>query len=266
MVERDPAHFRRLWLYLYTALVIGFLVSPILLVIPMSFSGGDFLEFPPSSWSLRWYRAYLTSEEWWEATIVSARAALLTAIVAPPIGVLAAYALRVSRTTRGTAIRMLVLTPLIVPVILIAIGVFFLYVKLKLLNTTLGLVLAHTVLAVPFVMLTVGARLERFELAQEMVARSLGASRPVAFLRVTLPQIKTSVFVGALFAFITSFDEVVIGLFISNGPYQTLTKRMFASLRDQIDPTVAAISSILIVLSVVVLGTAQLLGRQRGVR
>ena len=266
MVHRDPIHARRLWLYGYTALVLCFLVFPIVLVIPMSFTGGDFLEFPPSSWSLRWYRAYLTSDEWWEATIVSARAAVLTSLVAPPIGVLAAYALRVSRSPRSDLVRVTVLTPLIVPVIFIAIGVFFLYAKLKLLNTTLGLVLAHTVLAVPFVMLTVGARLERFDLAQEMVARSLGASRPVAFLQVTLPQIRTSVLVGALFAFITSFDEVVIGLFISNGPYQTLTKRMFASLRDQIDPTVAAISSLLIVLSIVVLGIAQLIGRERGPR
>ncbi len=131
------------------------------------------------------------------------------------------------------------------------------------LNTTIGLVLAHSVLAMPFVLVTVSAGLKQFDTSQEMVARSLGASRLKAFLTVTLPQIRNSVVAGALFAFIVSFDEVVIALFISSGPKSTITRRMFTSLRDQIDPTIAAISTMLIVASVILLGTAALLQRKK---
>lgn len=265
-LERDPMHMRRLWLYAWVALVVIFLVAPILIVIPMSFSGGEFLEFPPSSWSLRWYNTYIGSLDWREATLVSFRTAILTAAVSTPIGVLAAYGLHSATSARASLVRTAIMTPLILPVILIAIGTFYLYAKLNLLNTTLGLVLAHSVLAVPFVVVTVSARFEQYDFTQELVARSLGASRAGAFFRVTLPQIRAAVVTGALFAFITSFDEAVIALFISGGEQSTLTRRMFVSLRDQIDPTIAAISSILIVLSVVVLTAAQFAARAPGSR
>ncbi len=150
-----------------------------------------------------------------------------------------------------------------VPVILIAIGVFFLYAKLGLNNTIPGLVMAHSMLALPFVLITVSAGLKTYDMNQEMVARSLGASRLKAFLTVTLPQIRFSIISGALLAFITSLDEVVVALFISGGENATLTRRMFNALRDEIDPTIAAISTILIAVSVLALVLAQILGQQR---
>lgn len=257
--ETQITHAQRLWLYLFGGLVMAFLVVPVLIVLPLSFSDSDYLEFPPRGYSLRWYQAYLTSPEWMEATWISVKVALMTMLAATPLGVAAAYGLQVAggRWTRG--MQVFLLSPLLVPVIIIAIGVFYLYAKLSLLNTLFGLVCAHTILAIPFVMVTVASGLKQYDMSQERAARSLGASRLRAFVEVTLPQIRPSVLSGALFAFITSLDEVVIALFISNGENSTLTRRMFASLRDQIEPTIAAISTLLIVVSVILLVGVQLL-------
>ena len=151
--------------------------------------------------------------------------------------------------------------PLIIPGILIAIGIFLLYAQLGLNNTLTGIVLAHSVLAIPLVVIIVASSLKSYDMNQEMVARSLGASRPWAFLTVTLPQIRISVISAALLAFITSLDEVVISLFIAGGDNATLTRRMFNALRDEIDPTIAAISTLLILISILLLGLTQLLQR-----
>ncbi len=153
--------------------------------------------------------------------------------------------------------------PLMVPVILVAIGVFYLYARLGLNYTITGLVLAHTVLAIPFVVVTVTSGLKTYDMNQEMVARSLGASRPRAFMMITLPQIRFSVITGALFAFITSLDEIIIAMFISGGENATLPRRMFNALRDQIDPTIAAISTCLIAVSILALVLVQLFGTRR---
>ena len=141
---------------------------------------------------------------------------------------------------------------MLVPLILIAVGVFLVYSKIGLNGTITGLVLAHTVLALPFVLIAVGNGLNSFDMAQHQVSRSLGASEAVAFFTVTLPQIRISVMSGALFAFVTSFDEVVVALYVSSGENETLTRRMFSNIRDQVDPTVAAVSSLLV--GVVILG------------
>ncbi|MGE0240649.1 MAG: ABC transporter permease [Parvibaculaceae bacterium] len=262
-LDSDPTvnHWRRLWLYLYCLAVAIFLLAPIVVVIPMSFSPSEFLEFPPSSLSLRWYRSLAQSPEWIGAAIISLKAAALTVLVATPLGIAAAYGLQYSQAPFTRLIRSALIIPLIVPVIIIAIGVFYLYARLNLVNTLLGLVLAHSVLAIPFVMVVISAGLQRFDANQELVARSLGASRLKAFLTVTLPQIRPSVMSAALFAFITSFDEVVVALFISRGPSSTLTRKMFTSLRDQVSPAIAAISTILILTTFVLALVALLSAR-----
>ncbi len=260
--DTQITHAGRLWLYLLCGLICLFLMAPSLLVIPMSFSGSRFLQFPPESWSTQWYDVYFDSVEWRAATIISLKAAVLTTLLATPIGTLAAYGIHVSRTRLGGLLQVIMMLPLMVPVILIAVGVFFLYAKVGLNNSVTGLVLAHSILAIPFVVVTVSAGLKSFDMNQEMVARSLGASRAKAFLTVTLPQIRFSVLSGALFAFITSLDEVVIALFVARGDSATLTRRMFAFLRDQVDPTIAAISTLLIGVSIVLLLVYALLGQR----
>ena len=261
--ETQITHARRLWLYLLCTAIMIFLITPSLIVIPMSVSDSRYLEFPPQVWSLRWYENYFGSVEWMDATRISFSAAVLTVLVATPMGTAAAYGLHVSRFRFSGAIHAILLTPIMVPVILIAIGVFFLYARLGLNNTILGLVLAHTLMALPFVVITVAAGLKSYDMNQEMVARSLGASRLKAFLTVTLPQIRFSIISGGLFAFIVSLDEVVIALFISGGDKATITRRMFNALRDEIDPTIAAISTVLIVISILLLILAQVFGQKK---
>jgi len=256
-------HARGVWLYAIAALVLAFLVVPTLIVIPMSFSGSQYLEFPPRVWSLRWYANFFGSNAWMQAAATSFKAAFLTVLVATPLGTLAAYGLFVSRMRGAAAVRTLLITPLIVPVILAGVAIFYVYVKLKLVNSLAGLVLAHSVLAIPLVMMVVTSGLKSFDMSQEMVARSLGASRPKAFALVTLPQIRFAVMTAAVLSFLTSFDEVIVALFVSGGANSTLTRNMFNALRDQIDPTIAAISTMMVLLTSVLLVALQWLGRPR---
>jgi len=259
--ETQITHGSRLWLYVLGGLILLFLILPSLLVIPLSFSDSRYLAFPPPGWSTRWYEAYFGAIEWRDATAVSFTAAGLTMAISTALGTLAAYGLHTSRSRFTQLAYAAFMLPLIVPGILIAIGVFLLYARLGLNNTLTGIVLAHSVMAIPLVVITVASSLKSYDMNQEMVARSLGASRPWAFLTVTLPQIKISVISAALLAFITSLDEVVISLFIAGGDKATLTRRMFNALRDEIDPTIAAISTLLILMSAVLLLLTQLLQR-----
>ena len=264
--DTQITHTGRLWLYVVGGLVMVFLLAPTLVVMPMSFSDSQYLEFPPRVWSLRWYEHYLSSPEWMGSTYTSLKAATLTALVATPLGVMAAYGLFVSNLRVARLIFLLLVTPIMVPVILVAIGVFYVYVKLNLVNTILGLVLAHSVLAIPLVLVVVSAGLKTYDMNQEMVARSLGATRLRAFMVITLPQIRFSVITSVLLSFLTSFDEVIVALFISGGPNATITRRMFNALRDQIDPTIASISTILIAVSCTLLVLAQLFGKSKSER
>lgn len=251
----------RFWLYLLGGSVLVFLAVPSLVVAVMSFSDAQFLSFPPETWSLRWYHAYFESIEWRDATLVSVKVALLTTLIATPTGTAAAYGMRMFGPRFAGTMQALYSLPMIVPVILIGISLFFLFAKVGLNTTVTGVVLAHSMLAVPFVVITVGSGLANYDFSQETAARSLGADRLKAFLTVTLPQIRIPVITGALFAFLTSFDEVIVAVFVSGGDSETLPRRMFTALREQIDPTIAAISTCLIVVTALVLLAVQALGR-----
>ncbi|QDL90539.1 ABC transporter permease [Paroceanicella profunda] len=264
--ETQVTHLGRLWLYLFAVLVLAFLVAPVLVVVPMSFSDSRYLRFPPEGFSLRWYETYFASLEWVGATLTSFKVAALVTLLATPVGVAAAYGLNQSGLRGARLVSLMLISPLIVPVIILAIGVFYLYARVDLVNTVTGLVLAHAALALPFVVVTTTSGLQQFDPAQERAARSLGASRWVAFRTVTLPQLRGPVISGALFAFITSLDEVVISVFIAGGENMTLPRRMFSGLRDQVDPTIAAISSMLILLSVLLLVVSVMLGGRKGGR
>ena len=185
--------------------------------------------------------------------------------IATPLGSLCAYGLHCSTPRIRDTAQILVIMPIVVPVILIAVGVFSLYAKLGLNYTLTGIVIAHTALALPFVIVTVMSGLRNYDFDQELAARSLGASRAYALWTITVPQVKFSIQTGAFLAFITSLDEVVISMLISGGDNATITRRMFNSLRDQLDPTIAAISTCLIVVSVAALIGVQLIGRSKNV-
>lgn len=261
--DTQVTHGDRFWLYVVATIIMLLLVIPTFIVIPMSFSDSQYLEFPPSNWSTRWYIEYFASAKWIRATVTSLQVGILTMLLATPLGTMAAYALFVSGHRAAKAIFLFLITPMIVPVILIAIGTFYAYGRVGLNNTITGLTLAHTALAAPLVMIVITAALRTYDLNQERVARSLGATRLKAFFVITLPQIKFSVLTAALLSFLTSFDEVIIAIFVSGGLNATLTKHMFSALRDFIDPTIAAISTIMVLVSTVLLLTTQFIGSRQ---
>lgn len=262
--ETQIKHRQRLWLYTLAACVMLFLVIPTFIVIPMSFSASQYLEFPPRAWSFKWYEFYFNSVSWMAATKTSLLAALLTMIIATPLGLAAAYGLSVSQHKANQLIFLLLISPMMIPIILIAIGVFYLYVRLKMVNTLPGLVLAHTVHALPLALIILSAAFKGYDARLEMAARNLGASRFKAFMSVTLPQIKFSVITAAILSFLSSFDEVIIAMFISGGQNATLTRNMFNALRDQIDPTIASISTLMILVSSTLLIASQIIGKRKG--
>jgi len=249
-MESHVSHRERLWLYILVGLVIFYLVAPTLIVVPVSFSSTTSLSFPPPGWSTRWYEAFFGQEKWIGSTWVSLRVAFGTMVLTTVTGIAASYALHVSRLRLGNVIRSTLISPLAVPSILIAIGIFFVYARIGgMLNTIYGIILAHSVVAMPFVILTMTAGFQSYDMTQEMVARSLGANRFKAFMTVTLPQLKFSVATSMLLSFLVSFDELIISLMISSGPVSTLSRVTFATLRDDVDPTLAAVSTLMMIVT-----------------
>lgn len=261
--DTQITHGARAWLYALTVIVLLYLIIPILIIIPVSFSNSSFLAFPPREPSLRWYVNFFESPVWQRAAFVSLVVAFMTTIVSTVIGVAAAYALNRMSPRWRTLMFGFFVVPQVVPIILIAIGSFFLYAKLGLLNTYYGLVLAHSSLAIPFVIITVRAGLQQYDMNQELAAQALGATRWRAFFSVTLPQIRGPVLNGVLFSFITSLDEVVVSIFLSTAEKSTLTRLMFNSLREQLDPTIAAVSTLLIALSLSIVVVSLIFGSDR---
>jgi putative spermidine/putrescine transport system permease protein len=250
-------------LWVITIVTLIFLIAPSLIVIPMSFSAGETLSFPPPGYSLRWYENFFTQPEWQSAARNSVIVAVLTTIVATILGTGVSIALMRGSVPARNLATSLFLTPMIVPAIVTAVAVYGLYVRFRLVGTIQGLVLAHTVLALPFVMINVSAVLQGMDIRLEHAARSLGATPVRTFFLVTLPLIRPGILAGALFAFITSFDELVVALFISGDRAATLPVQIWSGLRFEINPTVAAVSTLLIVLSTASLGLAGLLRRQQ---
>jgi putative spermidine/putrescine transport system permease protein len=249
--------FAALWIA-----VLVFLAAPIVIVAALSFSSASFLTFPPPALGVRWYRAYLGSREWLDATWLSVVVAACVVVLATVLGTLAALGLRNLPRVMRIAFGALILSPLIVPGIVVAIGIYYVFARYRLVGTPAGLVLAHTCLAVPFVVTSVSASLVGLDRRLQQAALSLGATPWGAFRQVTLPLIRPGVLVGALFAFITSFDELIVALFLSGSGAVTLPRRMWDDLRFAIDPTIAAVSTLTIVLSAMLLLGVHVLRRQ----
>lgn len=247
-------------------IVVAFLVSPILIIVPISFSSSRFLDFPPPGLSLQWYEAYFTSDAWISATLQSLGVGIAVACVSLAVGSAAAMALvRGSPQMRRVGYQLL-LAPLIVPVIVSAVALYFLFARLQLVNTSLGLVIAHSIGAVPLVVLIVAASLQAQNIRLEHAAASLGASRIVTIWRIVLPLIHPALIVAGFFAFLNSFDEVVLSIFLSGPDTTTLPVQMWSGIREQITPTIAAVSSLLIAFTVLMyagVGTVRQAGERR---
>jgi putative spermidine/putrescine transport system permease protein len=248
--------------WIVTALVLCFLVFPILIVIPISFSAVPYLQFPPHTLSLRWYGVYFDGHGWLEATVLSGKVALTVMILATVLGTAAAFALVRSSFRAKNLVYALVLSPLIVPTIITAIAMYFLFASLHLIGNWLGLVLGQTVLAIPLVVVVVSASLSGFDVVVEKAAMGLGASPWTALRRVTLPIIAPGVLAAALLAFLASFDEVVIAIFISGSNAVTLPKQMWDGLWLEITPVIAAASTLVLVFTVLLFLTMEVLRRR----
>lgn len=247
-------------LWTVAGLVLAFLMLPTLVVVPLSFSASDLLEFPPRAYSLRWYGSFFGSSTWMEALRVSLTLGVLTALIAVPAAALAAIAMNRLGGRAATAIVGPLLVPSVTPGILLAIGLFFVLAKMRLVGTLPGVLVGHAMLAIPVALLVLRPAVDRFDWAQVQAARSLGAGWFRAIGGIMLPQLRFSLIAAALMAFLTSLDESVISIFVAAGSSSTLPKLMFLSLRDQIDPTIAAISTLwtaLVVLVVLILNVRQ---------
>lgn len=238
-------------------IVIGFLVLPTLLVIPLAFTSSQFLEFPPPGYGLSWFRTYFESPLWIQATIRSFGVAFATAIAATAIGGFTALALANSRTRWSGLIFAFFLAPMIVPRIVIAVGLFYLFARIGLVATDLGLIIGHTVLAIPFTLVTMAAVLKGYDQRLDQAAATLGANRLKTLTGVTIPLVKGGLVAAFLFAFITSFDELTIAIFISGGVKTTLPKQMWDDMILQLNPTLAAVSVVVFVVVTVMLLVAE---------
>lgn len=265
-----PEKFAHWGLRIFVGCVLLFLIAPILAIMPLSFNSETFFSYPMPGYSLRWYEDFFTNDRWQSALRLSVVLAFFTTVLATTLGTLAALGMSRGNIPFRATIMAVLISPMIVPIIISALGMFFFYAKMNLLGTLPGLVLAHTALATPFVVITVTATLSSFDRTLMRAGESLGASPSTVFFRVVMPLILPGMISGALFAFVTSFDEVIAVIFIAGPEQRTLPRQMFSGIRELISPTITAAASVLIVLSTLMLLTVELLRRRserlRGIR
>ncbi|MCQ4318680.1 ABC transporter permease [Stutzerimonas stutzeri] len=250
-------------------LVLLFLILPILVIVPLSFNSEPFFSFTegmltlqPDAWSLRWYEQVFTDARWLLAIKNSFIIGFFATLLATVLGTCAAVGLARDDMPLRRIITALLLSPMIVPLIITAAGMFFFYSNLNLAGTYLGVIIAHAALGTPFVIITVTATLSGFDYSLVRAALNLGASPLRVFFDVILPLIRPGVISGALFAFITSFDEVVVVLFMAGPQQRTIPRQMFSGLREQINPSILAVATLLILLSIMLLVTLEVLRRR----
>jgi len=243
--------------------VLVFLILPVLIVVPMSFSDASSLRFPPEDFSLRWYAEVFGDPRWLQAMKTSVVLALLSSTLALVLGGLAAYGLVRGRFFGRMTVQSNFIAPLIIPSVVIAVGLYFALAWVGLLGSFGGLLLGHTLLGVPYVVLIMSVAIRSFDIRIEQVAFTLGASWFTMFRRVLIPNLLPSTAAAWIFAFVTSFDEVVITTFIG-GTHETVPKRMFNDLVLQVNPSITAIATLLIAVSLVLMGlSAALMRRSR---
>lgn len=246
--------------------VLVFLVVPSFFVIPVSFTNSTFLDFPPRGFTLRWYGEFFRSPIWVSATLRSLYVAVAVAVLASVLGVCAAFGLSRRKFAGRKWVMALVLAPMIMPRMIIAVGLFYLLARMQLVGTDLALIIGHTVLAFPFVVVTVLAMLKNYDPQFDRAAMTLGASPSRTFLHVTLPLISGSVVAAAIFAFMTSFDDLNLALFLAGGEQNTLPKQMWSTMILQANPLLGAASTMLLILMTSFAFAAEMLSRRNRTR
>jgi len=246
----------------FIGLVLLFLIAPLLIIVPLSFNAEPFFSFPMPGLSWRWYEDLVQSGRWLPAAGNSLTIAAAVTAMATGLGTAAALGLNHPAFPFRRAAMALLISPMIVPVVVVAVGAYFFYAPLGLVNTKLGLILAHTALATPFVVITVAATLSGYDENLSRAAASLGAPPAVVFFRITLPVIRPGVISGALLAFVASFDEVVVALFLLKAEDRTLPMQMFTGIREQVSPTITAAATLLFLLAIGLFALPRLIKRR----
>ena len=262
----------RIWYYTFRiicGLIFFFLIAPVIIVIPLSFNAVPFftfteamLSFDPAGYSTKWYREFFSSLNWQGAVKNSFIIAFFATIISTALGTTAALGLSRSEMPAKTLIMGILISPMVVPIIIAAAGMFFFYSDIGLASTHIGVILAHAALGTPFVVITVTATLVGFDHSLTRAAATLGASPVQAFFKIIVPLILPGVISGALFAFVTSFDEVVVVRFVGSYQQRTIPWAMFSGLREQISPTILAVATLLVLLSILLLTSVELLRRR----
>ncbi len=263
---------QRVWYYTFRVicgLLFFFLIFPIMVIIPLSFNAQDFFTFTPEmlsfsadGFSLKHYEDFFSNSDWQRSLRNSFTIAPVATLFSVTFGTLAAIGLSQSHVPFRGAIMAMLISPMIVPLIISAAGMYFFYSRLGLQGTFIGVVLAHAALGTPFVIITVTATLIGFDKSLVRAAANMGAGPVRTFFKVQMPLILPGVISGALFAFITSFDEVVVVLFVGSAGQKTLPWQMFTGLREQISPTILAVASLMVAISILLLTTLELLRRR----
>jgi len=232
--------------------VVVFLLGPLIAVLPLSFTDSVFLNYPIPGYSTRWFRELIQAESWRLSIVNSLIIGSGTTVLATLLGTLAALGLRRTRSSLAlSAVRTLFLLPMVVPAVVLGVGMQLMFARYQLVNTYIGVIIAHTVVAVPFVLVNVSSALQGVDARLEHAAASLGASPPTVLFSVTLPIALPGIVSGALFAFATSLDEVVLTLFVAGPNQRTLARQMFASIRENISPAIVAAAAVFIVGTIV---------------
>jgi len=262
----------RVWYYTFRVicgLIFFFLLAPIVIMIPLSFNAEpyftfsrDMLTLNPDGFSLRWYQDLFASESWMRSIRNSFMIGAAATVLATVLGTLAALGLSRSEMPAKGLIMGILISPMIVPLIISAAGMFFFFSSINIAQTFLGVILAHTALGTPFVVITVTATLVGFDHSLTRAAANLGASPTRTFFKITMPLILPGVISGALFAFITSFDEIVVVLFVAGVEQRTIPREMWSGIREQISPTILAVATILVMISIALLTVVELLRRR----
>ncbi|AQZ34723.1 polyamine ABC transporter permease [Pseudomonas sp. LPH1] len=252
----------RAGLYLTTGAIAAFLMLPILFIVLLSFGSSQWLVFPPPGWTLKWYGQFFSNPEWMESALTSLKVAVLTTLCAVSLGLPCAFALVRGKFPGREALYALFTLPMIVPLVIIAVAVYALFLKLGYTGTLLAFVISHVIVAMPFTIISIINSLKLFDQSIEDAAVICGASRLQAIFKVTFPAIRPGIVAGALFAFLVSWDEVVLSVMMASPSLQTLPVKMWTTLRQDLTPVIAVASTLLIGLSIVIMLIAALLRRR----
>ncbi|MEM7120583.1 MAG: ABC transporter permease [Pseudomonadota bacterium] len=263
----------RIWYYLFRLICVAiffFLIAPIIVIMPLSFNAEPYFTYPMPGFSIRWYEDFFTNPQWLLGLKNSVIIGFFATLIASVLGTLAALGMNRAVFPGKTVILAVLISPMVVPIVITAVGMFYFYAKIGLTGTLAGLILAHAALGVPFVVITVSATLVGFDQNLVRAGASLGGSPVSVFFKITFPLILPGIVSGALFAFITSWDELVVAIMLATTEEHTLPRRMWSGIRELLSPTITAVATMLILISILLMVCMEMLRRRterlRGIR